>query len=128
MATRKTDSGITICEPIKPTELSKIGAVRAKDMEKWLRKGDLVVMDYYMDRIICTRRECIAFCLEGMDYCEGCERDRLTDIFLDAKAGELYCRDWFDYGDGDPYEGLRELYTMEAWNLKNEELYSSFGL
>lgn len=127
MATRKTDSGLTICEPIKPSELQKVGALKAKDFENWLAGHGLVVMDYYMDRIICTRKECIAFCLEGMGCCEGCERDRLTDIYLDAKAGELYCRDWFDYGNGDPVPN-RDLYTMEAWNLKNEELWASLGL
>lgn len=128
MPTRRIEStNLTVCEPVKPSELTKVGALKSKDFENWLAGHGLVVMDYYMDRIICTRRECIEFCLDGMGFCEGCERDRLMDIYLDAKAGELYCRDWFDYGKGDPVPN-RDLYTMEAWNMRNEELWASLGL
>lgn len=48
---------------------------------------DRVIVTCYGQTKIWERSEAIAFFLEGMRYCEGAERDRYTDIYLQLIDG-----------------------------------------
>lgn len=93
-----------LIEKINPAEVT----------EEFMRAHDLVFMDYYSWRILGTRKQVVDFAHEGMLFCEGSERERLTDIYLDATAGALICRDW-GFDGVDPYEGRRKLMSWDAW-------------
>ena len=82
--------------------------------EQYMRENGLVFMDYYRWRVLGTRQQVIEFAHEGMICCEGCERDRLTDIYLDATAGALLCRDW-SFDGTDPYDGNRKVVSWEVF-------------
>ena len=83
--------------------------------EEYMREHDLVFMDYYRWRVLGTRTQVAEFAYEGMMYCEGSERERLMDIYIDATGGKLFCRDWGFYGNDDPYDGNRKLISWDAW-------------
>lgn len=70
--------------------------------EEYMRENGLVFMDYYRWRVLGTREQVIDFAREGMMCCEGAERERLTDIYLEATSGALLCRDW-SFDGSDPY-------------------------
>ena len=93
-----------LIQKINPTEVT----------EEFMRLHDLVFMDYYRWRILGTRKQVIDFAHEGMFYCEGCERDRLVDIYLEATSGNLICRDW-GFDGTDPYEGNRKVVSWDVW-------------
>ena len=80
-----------------------------------MNNKDYVVMEYYDMRVVGERKDVMAFCEEGMVFCEGSERDRLVDIWLDAKAGRRFCQDWRIYDDKDPYAGRRRKMTWEEF-------------
>ena len=82
--------------------------------EDYMREHGLVFMDYYRWRVLGTRKQVVEFAHEGMLCCEGSERDRLTDIYLEATAGALVCRDWCLDGV-DPYEGNRKVVSWEVF-------------
>ena len=51
------------------------------------KKVDLVVVTCYGESKIWERSEAIAFFLEGMRCCEGAERERYTEIYLQLLDG-----------------------------------------
>ena len=51
------------------------------------RKVDLVVVTCYGKSKVWERQEAIAFFLEGMQWSEGSERERYTDIYLQLIDG-----------------------------------------
>lgn len=51
------------------------------------RKVDLVVVTCYGKSKVWERQEAIAFFLDGMMGCEGAERERYTDIYLQLIDG-----------------------------------------
>lgn len=62
--------------------------------EDVVKKLDAVtVITYGQKQIWDSRKDAIAFYLEGMAYCEGAERDRYTNIYLDLISGAKVCRD-----------------------------------
>lgn len=85
--------------------------------EEYMREHGLVFMDYYSWRVLGTREQVIDFSHEGMLFCEGCERDRLVDIYLDATGGAMLCRDWA-LDSSDPYDGRRKLMSWDAWQAE----------
>ena len=42
-----------------------------------------------------SREDAIKFYLKGMVVCDGCERDRYTNVYLDLISGKYVCSDGF---------------------------------
>ena len=57
-------------------------------------KVDLVVVTCYGKSKVWERSEAIAFFLEGMRGCEGSERERYTDIYLQLIDGAKEAQDY----------------------------------
>lgn len=51
------------------------------------KKKDLVTVTCYGKTKTWERKDAIAFFLEGMRYCDGAERDRYTNIYLQLIDG-----------------------------------------
>lgn len=70
---------------------SSLGVVYGEDS---CRKLDTVtVICYGETKVWDSRKEAEQFFLEGMAACEGAEKERYTNIFLDLTSGKTVCRD-----------------------------------
>ena len=58
------------------------------------KKADLVVVVCYGKSKVWERSEAIAFFLEGMQWCEGSERERYTEIYLQLIGGAKEASDY----------------------------------
>ena len=68
-----------------------LNVVYGEDVVKKL--DSVIVITYRQKQIWDSRKEAIAFYLEGMASCEGTERDRYTNIYLALISGAKICRD-----------------------------------
>lgn len=57
------------------------------------KKKDIVKVTCYNQTKEWERSEAIAFFLEGMMSCEGAERERYTDIYIQLLGGYKECSD-----------------------------------
>ncbi len=58
-----------------------------------MAKKSVKVICYGEEKIWSSRKEAIEFYLEGISYCEGSERDRYINIYLDLINGLEVCTD-----------------------------------
>lgn len=73
---------------------SSIGVAYGEDS---CRKLDSVtVICYGETKVWDSRKEAEQFFLEGMAACDGAEKERYTNIFLDLVSGKAVCRDTED--------------------------------
>ena len=73
---------------------SSLGVVYGEDSCK--RLDSVKVTCYGEEKVWDSRAEAIAFYLEGMTACEGSERDRYTNIYLQLLEGCTECEDTKD--------------------------------
>lgn len=73
---------------------SSLGVVYGEDACK--RLDSVKVTCYGETKVWDVRAEAIAFYLEGMTMCEGAERDRYTNIYLQLLEGCTECEDVSD--------------------------------
>lgn len=77
---------------------SSLGVAYGEDS---CRKLDSVtVVCYGETKVWDSRKEAEQFFLEGMAACDGAEKERYTNIFLDLVSGKSVCRDTEDDDEG----------------------------
>ena len=70
--------------------------MRIKSNDKLIHhknNDSIIVICYGKKQIWDSRKNAVEFYLEGMMYCEGAERDRYTNIYLDLISGKSVCTD-----------------------------------
>ena len=70
---------------------SSLGVVFGEDACKKL--DSVKVICYGKEEVWDNRKDAIAFYLEGMTACEGAERNRYTNIYLQLLDGKKVCKD-----------------------------------
>lgn len=73
---------------------SSLAVVYGEDACKKL--DSVTVICYGESKVWDSRAEAIKFYLEGMTACEGAERDRYTNIYLDLLEGCDICKDKYE--------------------------------
>ena len=73
---------------------SSLAVVYGEDACKKL--DSVTVICYGESKVWDSRAEAIKFYLEGMTACEGAERDRCTNIYLDLLEGCDICKDKYE--------------------------------
>ena len=73
---------------------SSLGVIYGEDACK--RLDSVKITCYGETKVWDSRAEAIAFYLEGMTMCEGAERDRYTNIYLQLLEGCTECKDVSD--------------------------------
>ena len=63
------------------------------EIEQLASLGECVTVCYNQATVWQSRELAAEFYLEAMLACEGCERDRYTDVLLDLMAGKSVCHD-----------------------------------
>ena len=74
-----------------------------------LKKGQVQVICYGQRETWRSRQEAKKFYFEAMVCCEGSERDRYTNIYIDLEDGKTLCSD----GDGEWRDPDPELKTYK---------------
>ena len=69
------------------------GVPAEKPKRKRPSLDDIVTITCYNQTEEMVRRDAIKFYAEGMACCEGSERDRYTDIYLQLMDGNMVCHD-----------------------------------
>lgn len=70
---------------------SSLGVAYGEDTCKKL--DSVTIICYGETKVWDNRAEAIQFFLEGMAACEGAERERYTNIYLDLVSGKAVCKD-----------------------------------
>lgn len=73
---------------------SSLGVAYGEDSCKKL--DSVTVICYGDTKVWDSRAEAEQFFLEGMCACEGAEKERYTNVYLDLKSGKTVCRDTYD--------------------------------
>lgn len=69
------------------------GFVNEYDVEESSSLDDIVTITCYNQTEEMVRRDAIKFYADGMAYCDGSERDRYTNIYLQLMGGDMVCHD-----------------------------------
>ena len=62
-------------------------------LQNLVSQGECVVICYNQAEVWQSREMAAAFYLEAMCACEGCERERYTEVLLDLMAGKAVAHD-----------------------------------
>lgn len=96
-----SDSDATLIQLAKRVEESVVTKGERNSLCDQLREMGIVIMHYYRWAVIATREQVIDFCEEARWCCEGCERERIDNVYFDVTQGKVVCRDYFGHADRD---------------------------
>ena len=85
------------------------------------REPNIIVISYNQIEYWHDRKTAMEFYRECMDGCEGCEKERYTNVFLDLLDGLNICHD----GMSDSYEALEE--QNRVLNIPSPDGTRDFG-
>lgn len=75
------------------------------------------VMHYYGQRILASEAQISDFCIEGLDWTDGCQRDRLLELLVQLDNGRFHIYDQPLDGHEDAFDRDEPIMTWEAWQL-----------